>query len=264
MGTNEGIWAIYIRLILDIKYCNHYLANATQNNEEERYRAAEVRFIRALHYFYSMDLYLYAPFLLEESSAFPHFQARHKTYAWLVNELEELITLLPAERRNTYRVGKAAAQLLLARVYLNADVYNKYNPDWTPGQMWEKAYDMANATIEDNKGTHDLVKKDQKIDYSDEGGYVYSAYQQLFMGDNNRPEICKEAVLQLYQDGMYAWSYAGASFLVKSVRDDGMVPSGADSGPWHAMRTSPTLIDKFIKLVGIGRSQAANMVYDES
>ena len=262
-GSNFGIWAIYIRLMLDIKYCNHYLALAKPTTDEEKYRYAEVRFIRALHYYYLMDMYLYVPFILDDTNEDPHLVPRYRVYAWLVGELETLEGLLPPVRKEKYRVGKAAAQLLLARTYLNADVYNKYNPEWTPDQTWQKAYDAADATINDNKGFHDLVSKDQVVDYSSEGGYVYSAYQQLFMGDNHRPEIIKESVLQIYQDGIYGRSYAGASLLVKGPRDDGMIPCGADDGPWHSMRTSPTMVDKFIKLVGIGRSQAANMVFDE-
>lgn len=264
-GTNDGIWAIYIRLILDIKYCNHYLARASQNNEEERYRYAEVRFIRALHFFYLMDLYLYSPFIVEDRNVSPPFRSRQFMYAWLVNELKELEILLPTQRRNDYRVDKAAAQLLLARIYLNADVYNKENTEWTPGSALEDAITYANKTIEDNKPFHDLVKKEQKIIHYPETDscYTYTAYQQLFMADNNRPEIIKESLLQIYQDGFYAHSYAGSSFLIKAPRGDGMVPCGADDGLWHAMRTSPTMVDKFIKLEGIGRSQAQNMKYNE-
>ena len=262
-GTNLGMWAIYIRLILDIKYCNHYLARAPQDTQEEQYRHAEVRFIRALHYFYLMDMYLYAPFIIEDSNVSPHFKSRHYIYAWLVDELKDLINnnLLPKKRVNDYRVGKAAAQLLLARIYLNGDVYNKFNKNWTEGSSMHLAWDMANKTIEENKGIHDLVTKDQKI--VTDSGFVYTAYQQLFMGDNNRPEIIKESLLQIYQDGFYAHSYAGTSMLIKGPRCDGMVSCGSDAGLWHAMRTSPTMVDKFIKLESIGRSQAQNMIYNE-
>ena len=264
-GNNNGIWAIYIRLILNIKYCNHYLARATQNNDEEKFRHAEVRFIRALHFFYLMDMYLYSPFMLEDRNVSPNFKSRHFVYNWLVNELKELEAQLPVKRISDYRVDKAAAQLLLARIYLNADVYNKFNKEWVPGSAIDDAISMANKTIEENKATHDLVKKEQKITHNPgtDSCYIYTAYQQLFMADNNRPEIIKESLLQIYQDGIYAHSYAGSSMLVKGPRDDGMIPCGADAGLWHAMRTSPTMVDKFIKLVGISRSQAQNMIYDE-
>ena len=67
-GTNTMIRAIYTRLNLNIKYCNHYLTYASGETEEYQNRLAEVRFIRALHYFYLMDMYLYAPLVTTESS----------------------------------------------------------------------------------------------------------------------------------------------------------------------------------------------------
>ena len=258
-GTNTMIRAIYTRLNLNIKYCNHYLTYAGSETQEEKYRLAEVRFIRALHVFYLMDMYLYAPLITEESSEFPHFVPRHEIYDWLVKELQDVIIALPAQRLSKYRVGKAAAQLLLARVYLNADVYNKYNPNWTSGKTWDKAYKAATDVINDNP-QHSLVTTPITTD----SGFVYSAYQQLFMGDNHRDEVVKEALFQIYQDGVYAQSYASSMLLIGANRLEGMTAWGIEA-EWHSMRTSPTLIDKFIKLLNpkVDRDAAQEMIYDE-
>ena len=258
IGTNTMIRAIYTRLNLNIKYCNHYLTYASGETEEYKNRLAEVRFIRALHYFYLMDMYLYAPLVTTESSEFPHFYPRHEIYEWLVKELQDVITLLPAQRVEKYRVGKAAAQLLLARVYLNADVYNKYNKEWVSGKTWQKAYDAATAVINDNP-QHALVT--QKVVH-DTTNFVYSAYQQLFMGDNHRDEVMKEAIFQIYQDGIYTQSHAGANFLIAGPRIGGMTAWGIEA-EWHALRTSPTLIDKFLKPHKIDRATATEMIYNE-
>ncbi|MCR5532701.1 MAG: RagB/SusD family nutrient uptake outer membrane protein [Paludibacteraceae bacterium] len=258
-GTNTMIQAIYTRLNLNIKYCNHYLTYASSETQEDQNRMAEVRFIRAFHYFYLMDMYLYAPLITTESSDYPHFVPRHELYKWLETELKDLITVLPAQRVSKYRVGKAAAQLLLARIYLNADIYNKYNADWTADATWTKAYDMATATITDNP-QHSLVGVDQKI--VTDSGFIYTPYQQLFMGDNNRDAIIKESLLQLYQDGLYAQSYASSQMLVAANRNPGLMPWGVEA-EWHSMRTSPTLVDKFLKPAGIDRETAKDMVHNE-
>ncbi len=256
-GTNTMIRAIYTRLNLNIKYCNHYLTYASSETEEDKNRIAEVRWIRALHYFYLMDMYLYAPLITTESSDFPHFVPRHELYKWLVTELEDLVVALPAQRVSPYRVGKAAAQLLLARIYLNADVYNKYNPDWTAGTTWKKAYDAATSLISDNP-QHSLVTTPIVTD----SGFVYSAYQQLFMGDNNRADVMKENIFQIYQDGLYAQSYASSMMLIGANRLQGMNAWGIEA-EWHSMRTSPTMVDKFLTPMGIDRTTAMGMVYDE-
>jgi hypothetical protein len=205
-----------------------------------------------------MDMYLYAPLITEESSEYPHFLPRHEIYEWLVTELQDVITLLPAQRVEKYRVGKAAAQLLLARVYLNADVYNKYNKEWVSGKTWQKAYDAATAVITENP-QHALVT--QKVVH-DTTNFVYSAYQQLFMGDNHRDEVMKEAIFQIYQDGIYTQSHAGANFLIAGPRIGGMTAWGIEA-EWHALRTSPTLIDKFLKPHKIDRATATEMIYNE-
>ena len=256
-GSSDMIRGIYTRLNLNIKYCNHYLKYASRESEEDLNRIAEVRWIRAFHVYHLMDMYLYAPLITEESSEFPHFLPRHEIYEWLVTELQDVITLLPAQRVEKYRVGKAAAQLLLARIYLNADVYNKYNKEWVSGKTWQKAYDAATAVINDNP-QHSLVT--QKI--VTDSGFVYSAYQQLFMGDNHRDEVMKEAIFQIYQDGIYTQSHAGANFLIAGPRIGGMTAWGIEA-EWHALRTSPTLIDKFLKPHKIDRATATEMIYNE-
>lgn len=257
VGDNTMIRAIYTRLNLNIKYCNHYLTYASRETQEDKNRIAEVRWIRAFHIFYLMDMYLYAPLITEESNQFPHFVPRHEIYKWLVGELTELIDELPAQRVSKYRVGKAAAQLLLARVYLNADVYNKYNKEWVEKSALQSALDMANSVVADNP-QHALVT--EKI--TTDSAFVYSAYQQLFMGDNDRDDVMKESLFQIYQDGLYAQSYASSMMLVGANRYQGMNAWGIES-EWHSMRTSPTMVDKFLKPMNIDRSTAFEMSYDE-
>jgi hypothetical protein len=256
-GTNTMIRAIYTRLNLNIKYCNHYLTYATKETDEDKNRIAEVRWIRAFHVFYLMDMYLYAPLITTETDEFPHFLPRHEIYQWLVTELQELIVALPAQRVDKYRVGKAAAQLLLARVYLNADIYNKFNPNWKQGEALDDALKMAQDVVSDNP-QHSLVTEAVVTDSL----FEYSAYQQLFMGDNSRSEVMKEAIFQIYQDGLYAQSYASSMMLIGANRLQGMNAWGIES-EWHSMRTSPTMVDKFLAPMKIDRNTAMEMVYDE-
>ncbi len=256
-GESGMIKGIYTRLNLNIKYCNHYLTYASDESQEDKYRLAEVRWIRAFHYYFLMDMFLYAPLVTTESNEYPHYVSRHELYQWLVNELEEIIPLLPDTRVSKYRVGKAAAQLLLARIYLNADVYNKYNKNWTAGKMWDKALKAADDLITDNP-QHTLVTAPITTD----SNFVYTAYQRLFMGDNDRDDVIKESLFQIYQDGLYTQSHAGANFLVAGPRIAGMNAWGIES-EWHALRTSPTMVDKFLAPDGIDRETAKNMIYDE-
>ena len=82
------------------------------------------------------------------------------------------------------------------------------------------------------------------------------------MGDNHRDEIIKESLLQIYQDGVFAQSYAGSMMLVSAQRSKGLIAWGTEAG-WEAMRTSPTMVDKFITPAGYTRIAAASLEFDE-
>lgn len=240
-GQNTLVKCIYFRCMIDAKYCNHFLAYAdstTQKGMEER---AEVRFIRALHYWYLLDLFKFAPFMEKESTDptnYPKFLTRPELYSWLETELLDLTTALPATRINKYRVDQTAAWLLLARLYLNAEVY-------TGTPQWEKARDAATKAINSQYKLYGLDDYEAKK-ITNKDGIVYTPYQQLFMGDNDRPGPSDEAVLLVYQDGQYCRSYSGVQNVIAATRDGGMIPWGIDAN-WKCYRSSPELVNKFFK-----------------
>ncbi len=234
-GDNALVKGLYYRFNIDIKLCNHFLANADTSTDEGVAQAAEVRFIRALNYWYILDMFKVAPFSIVESTDYPEFVTRAKLYEWLVGELQELTELLPEQRLSLYRVDRHAAWLLLARTYLNAQVY-------TGTAAWKEAYDAADAAL---AGNYQLLTTPS--DHTAEGGYKYTAYQKLFMGDNHANGAQDEALLLVYQDGVYCQCWGGSRFLLNTFRDANMVPSGsADS--WSCFRSSPEFVSKFVNL----------------
>jgi len=244
-GDNVLVNGIYARLNMDIKYCNHYITYASADNDEDQYRMAEVRFIRALNYYYLMDLFLYAPLCTEESSDFPHYKSRAELYKWLVDELKDLTTKLSDSRSadRKYRVGKAAAYQLLARTYLNADVYNQFNKSWTAKSALPSAIDAAQQAINCGYSLYET-----KI--TTDSGFVYTAFQQLFMADNHRDAVANEFPLLIYQDGVFCRNYGGARFLTDATRIAGMTAWGTED-KWGCYRTSPTMVRMFTRRAGI-------------
>ena len=230
-GDNELVKGLYYRFNIDIKLCNHFLANAAQGDEKSDAQRAEVRFLRALNYWYLLDMFKVAPFSIEESDQLPEFVERPQLYTWLVGELKELTEILPEQRANTWRVDRYAAWLLLARTYLNAEVY-------TGTPAWKEAQEAAEETL---KGPYQLHTN--TITSAD--GVRYSAYQQLFMGDNHSNGAQNEALLLIYQDGVYCQSWGGARFVVNAVRDAKMVPAGS-ADTWKCFRSSPEFVYKFV------------------
>lgn len=244
-GDNALVKGLYYRLNIDIKICNHFLSYTEGATDEKTLQQrAEVRFIRAFNYWYLLDMFKVIPFNTKESSELPEFKERPELYEWLVAELKELTTLLPEQRLSIYRVDRYAAWLLLARTYINAEIY-------TGTPAWNEALAAAEEAL---KGPYTLHTNSVM---SGDGTIRYSAYQQLFMGDNNRNGAEKEIMLLAYQDGVYCQSWGGSRFVINMVRDAGMVPAGSDDS-WKCFRSSPEFVYKFVN-----QNQAENIKTDE-
>lgn len=233
-GDNALVKGLYYRLNIDIKFCNHFLYNTEDMNDDKTLaQRAEVRFLRALNYWYLLDMFKVIPFSITESSELPEFKERPDMYDWLVEELKELTVLLPENRKTIYRVDKYAAWLLLARTYLNAEVY-------TGTPAWKEAQEAAEEAM---KGQYALHNASNTLVTSE--GVRYSAYQQLFMADNHKNGAQNEALLLVYQDGVYCQNWGGARFVINAFRTTGMVPSGSKD-TWKCFRSSPEFVYKFV------------------
>lgn len=232
-GENQLIGCLYSRCVIDVKYCNHFLAYADSTSQSDMDQRAEVRFLRALNYWYLLDNFKYIPFISKESTdpkVYPDYKSRQWMYDWLETELLDLTTLLPVKRIQKYRVDQAAAWLLLARLYLNAEVY-------TGTTQWAKAQAAAEQAL--NYGYH--LYEDSTVNKE---GITYTAYQKLFMADNDNNGAQEEAVLLVYQDGNYCRSYGAVQYVIAATRDGGMIPWGISTS-WKCFRTSPELVYKF-------------------
>ena len=112
---------------------SHYLT------EEQRVTyEAEVRAIRALFYYYIMDMYGRVPIVTsyEQPQDEVVQSERSEVFRFIVDELQEVAELLPNERSNKMgnyygRVTRPVAHFLLAKLALNAEIYCDDN--WTDG-----------------------------------------------------------------------------------------------------------------------------------
>ena len=107
--------------------------------EEQRVTyEAEVRAVRALFYYYIMDMYGRVPIVtsFEQPQDEVVQSERSEVFRFIVNELQEVAELLPNERSNKMgnyygRVTRPVAHFLLAKLALNAEIYCDDN--WTDG-----------------------------------------------------------------------------------------------------------------------------------
>lgn len=241
-ASNASSIGLYYRMFFTITLCNYYLDQHADNGTKERTQCrAEVRFIRALTYYYVMDLFGNAAFTEHVVAEPGQRYTREQYFNYIESELKDIENQLGDAGTKKYgRVDKVAAQLLLARLYLNAEVY-------TGTARWQEAKDYAGKVI--NNGYYHLMTTRAT---NPKTGEEYSPYQMLFLADNDVNGAQYENVYPVLHDGVRTQSYGGMHFLVLSTYAkpsecdmDLLVPSGTTTAWGKCMRVKGKLIDIF-------------------
>lgn len=127
---------MYYHIYYTITLANEFLRNASDNQiakftdaeqTEIRTYRAEARFLRAMAYYHALDLFRNIPFVTEADPvgayAPPRYTAQ-QVFDYVESELKAIESELPSKAAVQYgRVSQAAAWTLLAKMYLNAQVY---------------------------------------------------------------------------------------------------------------------------------------------
>lgn len=212
---------VYVRLGYDITQYNFFLDQTESMTDAETLRQrAEIRFLRALHYWYFLDLFGKAPFKEHFSNDLPVEKKGTELYTYIQNELNEIEGDMYEPRQAPFgRADKAANWLLRARLYLNAGVYT--------GQTdYAKAEEYASKVI----------------------GSAYKLctnYSELFMADNDENEnAMQEIILPIRQDGVKTRNYGGSTYLVCGTRVAGMPRMGTTNG-WSCIFARAAMVQKF-------------------
>lgn len=223
----------YRRLAFNIMLFNNYLTE--QDGVADPAYIAEVRFLRALHYYYYLDLFHKAPFkTVFNTTELPVDLGGKDLYDWLDKELTEVEPLMAevGAYNNTSDYGRAdrgAAYMLHARLALNSSVY-------TDGQVndLQKAIDYC-----------DRITQSGAYKLSTESKNGFSGYAQLFMGDNDQnSEAMKETIFPIRCDGLRTQSYSSSTYIIASMYTDGM-PYLNGNAKWQCMFSRSSLVGKF-------------------
>lgn len=285
--SNDLVTGLYYRFYFNITLCNHFLdKTAGATDEYTLNQIAEVRMIRAINYYYVLDMFNGGPLCITVDPDNPKPVSRKELFTWLEYELKDLCgdrndiqaefetqmkerfgnaymvrpygSVLPEKRASLYRVDRTVAWFMLMRLYLNKGVYYTDSPDRRSVPDFHSAAWYASRVIVDGAANGLKLYTGDAADVNDETGeYTFSAYQKLFMGDNDRNGAQQEAVFMIYQDAVNCQSWGNARFLVNATRDGGMVPSGS-SDSWSCFRTSPEFVYYFFDM-----NDAPTIVLDE-
>jgi hypothetical protein len=202
-SSNPFLTALYQRLSLSVTYANEFIRNTEGSTDPKLMKYnAEARFLRALAYAWSMDLFGNPAFTTEKdpvgkffpSQLDPDFKkGRALLFNYVVSELRDIENKLGEPGSSYPQADKASAWMLLARVYLNKEVY-------TGTAKWDSVVYYTNKVIESGK-------------YS-----LATNYRQNFSADNNRAHN-PEMIFAFAYDGVNTQGYTGTTFLIESSSD---------------------------------------------
>lgn len=119
--------------------------NALEDPETTAPAVSELRALRALYYYWLVDLYGNVPLVTEfpiPAGFKPETRPRKEVYDFVESELIDVMPDLPKQTGLPYfgRMTYYAAQMVLAKLYLNAEVY-------TGTAQWEKALNACDSVM---------------------------------------------------------------------------------------------------------------------
>lgn len=136
-SSNTIVYGAYYRLLGHIAICNQFLANTADDTDAETIEMrAEARVLRAYSYYNMIDLFGQSSFITEEAEVGeePRQASRLEVFNFIEQELKEIVDQKLISENPLYgRVGLDGAEALLARLYLNAEVYSG-TPRWADCQ----------------------------------------------------------------------------------------------------------------------------------
>jgi len=251
-SSNVFIKGLYYRLYYQVNLANAYLrettdaklsargADETVKSTVKTYRA-EARFMRALAYYYLLDMFRNVPYVTEESTVgttLPQQIMANDLFTYVEKELTECATDMqdPVVGYNpSYgHANKAAAWSLLSRLYLNAKTYigtDKYTECIT----------YCNKVI--------------AVGYTLEPVYV-----DMFKADNDHS---KEMILPIRYQGVDTQTWGGMTFLLCSGEPSSMQAAVNAVGAWQGNRGRSSLLKTFERENGYSNDTRKSMLYTD-
>jgi len=233
-ASNRQVEMCYSRLYQHVAVCNAFLSVTEESSVDGIAQMRdEVRALRALTYYWICDIFGNSPFTVSEPDGeeAPQY-TRRQLYDWLEGELTSLVDNSNLSDNPVYgRVGRDGVEALLARLYLNAEVY-------TDGAVsaWDKCLTRCNNIINRHKGTG----------FKSSG--LAEHYLNIFAGNNDlyMPGGDKKGENEILWgvpfDAETGQSYGGSTFLIAGALSAGDLGSTAS---WSCLAARKELSDRF-------------------
>lgn len=215
-GNNKFFKYLFSRIYYTIPQCNN-LINIVESvdidNKEQI--LGEIKFLRALSYYYLIDIFGKGVIATEENlgqtTPLPE-ASREELFAYTEEQLLSIIDVLP-ESNDYGRANKYVAEMLLSKLYLNAQVY-------TGTERYSEALEYIKDVI-------------------DNGGYsLADNFVSVFCADNY---TSTEIIYPLIADSEVSQSYGNTTYIVNGSLNDatmGDLTAFGATGGWGGHRAT--------------------------
>ncbi|WP_346860369.1 RagB/SusD family nutrient uptake outer membrane protein [uncultured Draconibacterium sp.] len=226
--TDEDIvYATWDRTYSGIANCNRILYQIESGllplEETKDAVIAELKVLRAAYYYLLCDLYGNVPIVTDfdvEEGYLPEQSSRAEVYNFIVSEINENLQYLPSENSMlTYgRFNVWAARTLLAKMYLNAEVYSGT-------AKWSECIDQCNEIINSNAGF--ILESNQK---------------SVFVTEN---QFSKEIIFGIAIDDQYTKGWNDFDIHMQTCQPSMQAKYNLTQTPWGGMCAIPQFIETF-------------------
>lgn len=241
-ANNSIVYGAYYRMLGHIAICNQFLTNTAEDTDAETLEMrAEARVLRAYSYYNMIDLYGQSSFITEEAEVGeePKQLSRAEVFDFIEKELTEIVDQRQISENPIFgRVGLDGAEALLARLYLNAEVFSG-KARWADCQT----------------RCENIIRRHQGSGFENSG--LAKEYLYLFCEDNknympggsNKAE--NEILFGIAFDQDMTQSYGGPTFIVAgTISNTPVIPrqNYGCSAEWSCIKGIKQMAERFYGL----------------
>lgn len=226
---DEGVLNGWERTFEGITACNRVLSQIEDNvidveGETRQRLISELKVLRASYYYVLVDLYGNVPVITDFKNVdLPDQSTRKEVFDFIIREVTDNIDYLSDDARGYYygRFNKWAAHTLLAKMYLNAEV-------WAGEAMWDECVAQCNTVITHAENTGDYSLEDD--------------VNAPFVTAN---ENSKEIIFALPFDEIYVTDWNAFDFHLYTLAPESQATYGFTTRPWGGVCAIPQFIKTF-------------------
>jgi hypothetical protein len=252
-SENVLLRGVFSRAMFSVALSNEFLRQSTDQllqsrgiptGEFAKFRA-EAKVLKALSYYHLMDLFGKAPYY-DETMEVGFTQGEELSRTELFDLVEGLLLEarenLPVGNTSDYgRIDQGVADMILAKIYLNSEVYTGA-PRYT--EALNKCEDIINA-----------------------GYSLVSDYQFNFLADNNTNGAQNEIIFPIANDGQATQNYGGTTIIIQGqvgAQEQNGESLGVNPGGFGGLfRLRPQFSEKFT-INPLFENDARNLIITEN